>query len=145
MAFLVRSEDARKLFVDDWVCFYDSQSEAPEGIERFVMRPHAKVVFTKNEYSELDRLLDAKGHKRHVALRVSSFSALPALMRGTDIIIAMPRLISRTIMNGFPHCPLPVHMPDLSIYLVWHTSQNENPLNRWLRQELLQIVRQKRL
>jgi len=135
----------RRLFKDRWVCFYDTASGSPAEMKEFLRRPHAKVVFTSDERSALDRALEAEGHSRHIALRVSSFSALPNLMRGTDIIIAQPQHISKTIMRDFSQCPLPIMLPEFTVYLVWHTSQSENPLNRWLRQELLNIVRQLRL
>ena len=135
----------RKLFKDHWVCFYDPDSGSPELLQDYIARPHAKVVFTKDESSMLDQILEKMGYERHIALRVSSFSALPSLMRGTDIVIAQPRHISSTIMRNFSHCPLPVTLPEFTVYLVWHTGQNKNPLNQWVRQELIDIVRQKRL
>ncbi len=135
----------RILFKDTFVCFFDSGSGSPEQLADYLKRPHAKVVFTSDEISALDRVLNSKGLDRHIALRVASFSALPAMMRGTDIVIALPRLVSNTIMREFSHCPIPVVLPEFSVYLVWHTGQNTNPLNQWIRRELLQIVRDMKL
>jgi DNA-binding transcriptional LysR family regulator len=135
----------RKLFKDNWVCFYDPDSGSPEKLDDYLKRPHAKVVFTSDESSALDKMLESQSLSRHIALRVSSFSALPALMRGSDIVIALPYHIGDTIMRDFAHCPLPVSLPEFSVYLVWHTGQNANPLNEWIRQELVQIVRKLKL
>ena len=131
----------RKLFSDQWVCFYDPNTvSAPLTLEDYLSRPHAKVVFTENETSRIDKQLTSKGFTRHIALRVTQFSALPSLMHGTDIIIALPRYIGRTILHNFSHCPLAEKLPDLSFFLVWHIGKNEAPIHRWVRNLLFETV-----
>ena len=130
----------QKLFESEWACFFDPSAEPPLSLDHYLARPHAKVIFSKDEKSVIDVLLDDMGLKRRIALRVESFSALTSLMRGTDLVIALPRMISVGFLQGFSSCPLPFDVSPLSFYAVWHLGQNSSPYNQWLRDRLKKVV-----
>lgn len=132
----------RKLLKDDWVCFYDPDTPAPRTLQQYLARPHAKVVFTENEKSMIDALLEKKGKTRRIALRVSSFSALRGLMGGTDIIITLPRMSAKPFLTDFAVCPLPFNIPPLGFFMAWHLRDNLTPSHKWLRTHLTRIAKE---
>ena len=131
----------QKLFEDRWVCFYDPAFAAPLDMAQYVARPHAKVVFSDDEVSEIDRVLSAKGQSRRIALRVDSFSALSELMRGTEMVISLPQIIERSFMRRFASCGLPFELARLPFFMAWHMGQNLAPLHIWLRGQMRSVVR----
>lgn len=129
-----------RLFADDWVCFHDPSTAPPLSLAAYTARPHAKVVFSDDERSQIDDILLKKGLERRMALRIASFSALPSLMRGTDLVIALPRFIRLSFMRGFAHCPLPFAISPLSFHMAWHAGMANAPYHQWLRRIIKQIV-----
>lgn len=130
----------RKLFEDRWVCFYDPSTPAPTTLDQYLARRHAKVVFSEDERSMIDVLLHDMGKKRRIALRVESFSALASLMRGTDLVIALPQFSGNSFMSGFASCSLPFHLAPLKFYMSWHLGKNTSPYHQWLRARLVEIA-----
>ncbi len=128
----------KKLFDDDWVCFFDPSTPSPRTLQQYISRDHVKVVFSNDERSVIDVALAKLGKERRVALRVESFSALPSMMQGTDLIIALPKIIERSLMKGFSSCPLPLHIPALGFYLAWHLSKDLSPPHQWVRNMFIQ-------
>ena len=94
----------QKLFYQSMDLFLRSLNPSPLTLDQYVARPHAKVVFTDDERSEIDFILEDMNLTRRAALRVSSFSALPQLMRGTELIVTLPKFIEQTFMQEFASC-----------------------------------------
>ena len=130
----------QKLFASQWICFYDPSTPPPLTLDQYVARPHAKVVFTDDERSEIDLILTDMNLTRRAALRVSSFSALPQLMRGTELIVTLPKFIEQTFMREFSSCPLLFDLPPLPFFMAWHIGKNRSPYHRWLRANLKKVV-----
>lgn len=131
----------RKLFSDNWVCFFDPTSKPiPDTLASYLRRPHAKIIFTDNEKSQLDDILKSKNLSRRISLQVSRFYALPSLMRGTDLVVTLPSKIKQTIMSEFNTCKVPITIPTLSFYIVWHLRDKSTPLHRWIRNRIIQIA-----
>ena len=131
----------QKLFEDHWVCFYDASTPPPATLDQYLARPHVKIVFSTNEHSIIDAILEEQGKSRRIALRVASFSALSSMMRGTDLVIALPQRIETTFMRGFASCPLPFRVSPLSFYMTWHLETNKSGFHRWLRENLKNVVK----
>jgi DNA-binding transcriptional LysR family regulator len=90
----------------------------------------------------LDQVLAAHGIKRNVVGWVSSFSMLPHLIAGTDLLAAFPR----SLANRFSHMGIRVVEPpfplgkDFSVSMAWPARVHHNPPQRWLRKRIVEIV-----
>jgi DNA-binding transcriptional LysR family regulator len=124
----------QRLLADRWVCFFDaSVKPGPDSLKSYADRRHAKVVFAGNDRGVVEEILEARGIRRRVALRVPNFGALPGLMKGTDIIAVLPSRLRDTLMRGFDLCPCPIPLPELPYFMVWHLRHQRTPLHMWVR------------
>ncbi len=70
-------------------------SSTPMSLDEYCARPHVLVSHTANISSLADEWLAEIGRKRHVVLSVPQYSALPALLAGTDLIAGLGYRITR--------------------------------------------------
>jgi DNA-binding transcriptional LysR family regulator len=89
--------------------------------------------------AHIERLLTVRGITATGAVNAESFSAVPALVEGTDRIGFLPAGLARRLEPGFhvrvvdvPFLPEP-----LVECLYWHRSAQRDPAHQWLRQLLL--------
>ena len=62
----------------------------PLTLDEYCSRPHVLVSHTANVSGFADEWLAEIGRTRHVVLSVPQYSALPALLAGTDLIASLP-------------------------------------------------------
>ena len=131
----------RRLFQDRYRVFYDADCrDAPKSRADYLAADHATVVYEPRRSLDLDRHLAAHGFARRFRVTVPGFSALPAFIRGTDLLATAPGLLARRTMTGLSQCRPPVPCLDLSMYMIWHARYNQDRAHSWLRGELLDCV-----
>ena len=104
------------------------------------------MVYTVNERLDFDRRLEASGLHRDIAISVSSFSGVPAFLRGSDMLASMPSLLADDVVRGFASArvPLPSRaggLAKLPMLMVWHQRYHKDPAHLWLREQLEQTRR----
>lgn len=82
--------------------------------------------------------LSRQGLSRRVRLRCQHYFAACRVVSQSDLVLTMPghyaRIANQTFGNQI--LPLPVDMPPLDAYLYWHANVDNEPANRWLREQL---------
>ena len=127
----------KRLFEDHYCVFYDpAQRSAPQTRADYLAADHASVAYEANRGLDIDQQLLARGIARRFAVLVPSFSALPAFVRGTDLLVTAPTLLGRATLPGLAQCPVPVACPTMPMYLIWHARYQQDPAHRWLRTQL---------
>ncbi len=70
------------------------------------------------------------------AVRVSELLEIPTVVANTDLIgvfaSSMGALMRRQL--GLEVLPLPIELPELPIYMVWHETRRHDAAHRWLRE-----------
>ncbi|WP_338525839.1 LysR substrate-binding domain-containing protein [Pseudomonas batumici] len=113
-------------------------STTPLSLDEYCARPHVLVSHTANISSLADEWLAEIGRKRHVVLSVPQYSALPALLAGTDLIASLPDYTAAAMAASgllFDE-PLPFKVPNLDLSMVWLGIVDTDPAERWLRSRL---------
>jgi DNA-binding transcriptional LysR family regulator len=132
----------QRLFVDHYRVFYDAAVRpAPKSRAEYLAAEHATVLYEPRRSLDLDQHLAANGIDRRITLTVPGFSALPAFLRGTELIATAPRWLGRRTMTGLSQSRPPIPCPDLSMYMIWHARYQRDPAHSWLREQLLACVR----
>jgi DNA-binding transcriptional LysR family regulator len=132
----------QKIFEDEFLCFYDSEvTAAPKTLTDYLTRRHARIVFSSVETNPIDQMLAVQGYHRRVALQVPSFSGLPGLMKGTDLIAVLPSSIRNSIMHEFKTAPSPLPIDSMVFYQIWHKRDDDRPVHQWMRTFLRQTAR----
>jgi DNA-binding transcriptional LysR family regulator len=131
-------EDA-ELFTDDFVLLARPDHPAlarPLTIEAFAALPQAQVSPQGTRPGgPIDSALGGFGLTRHVALALTRFGTLPAVIAQSDLVACVPRALAD--LPGFTgpvrSHPLPFPSPTYALRMLWHRRHAADPAHRWLR------------
>lgn len=102
--------------------------------------PHVRVSFEGRTAGQVDGALAKDGLKRHVGVVVSSFLAVPHVLRATDALAILPGPFARKVERegGLALRALPpgVHFPQLVMSLAWPRAHETSTAMRWLREQI---------
>jgi len=103
-------------------------------LSRFAAGRHIHVGRGDGDRGLIDEALKPFGAERTVIAIVGGFSAALALVRGSDLIAAVPERFTQTLRAGMRSFDLPVTVPDITVSLLWHPRLDADPGHRWLRE-----------
>lgn len=131
----------RRLWNDRFGCFYDSAVRgAPKTLAEYRKGPHVGVSFLQNlDRKSIRDFLGEEG-RPNVSVSVPNFSGIAAFVRGGDMIATQPKAMGRKLMPDLACAELPFEAPELSIYLLWHKRYQSDPVHKWLRGEIDEVV-----
>lgn len=143
--FLVMGADApdgayrwRVLFEDRFVLIARHGHPAldgPLGAEAFARLPQALVSPRAEGFDgPVDVALGRAGLRRHVAVMLTNFMILPAVLVESDLVAAVPARFADlpAIRAQCGSRELPVDVPPFAMKLVWHATRDGDPALRWL-------------
>ena len=93
---------------------------------------------------QVDQQLAARGLQRRFAVTATAFSALPAFLRGTDLLATVPGLLDLHSFAGLASCEPPVPCPPMPMYAIWHVRYQQDEAHQWLRAQLDAVAAQLR-
>ncbi|CAH0239481.1 MULTISPECIES: LysR substrate-binding domain-containing protein [Pseudomonas] len=113
-------------------------SATPLTLDEYCARPHVLVSHTANVSGYADEWLAELGRTRQVVLSVPQYSALPALLAGTDLIASLPDYTAAAMAasGALFQEPFPFKTPTLDLSMVWLSHVDSDPAERWLRSRL---------
>ncbi|CAG8863408.1 HTH-type transcriptional regulator LeuO [Pseudomonas fluorescens] len=132
---VLRTMQARVLRAD--------KSSRPLTLDEFCERPHVQVSPTANIHGIADDWLKDIGRSRNVVLSIPQFSSLPAILAGTDLLACCPDYAAHA-MAGWGNLqaePLPFQTLPLELAMVWLSTTDSDPAERWLRGRLEHYMR----
>jgi LysR family transcriptional activator of mexEF-oprN operon len=127
---VLRTMQARVLRAD--------KSAQPLSLEEFCLRPHVQVSPTANTQGVVDDWLKEIGHSRNVVLSVPQFSSLPAILADTDLLACCPDYAAEAMARwgNLQAETLPFDTVPLELAMVWLSTTDSDPAERWLRGRL---------
>lgn len=116
--------------------------DGPITLAQFGDASHLRVSPVESaRIGPLERALQAQGLRRHVAMAISSYLLAPALLRASDLVGLVPRILLDFDGAGLIAAPPPFAFPPLVAKLGWHPRNRNDAGHRWLRETILSIVR----
>ena len=85
----------------------------------------------------MDLALGKMGVQRRVALRSQHYLMASQVLQQTDMVMTVPERFARR--HQLRHQPLPVEVPPLETHLYWHESTDQDPANRWMREQIIEL------
>ena len=78
----------------------------------------------------------------HVAVRVSELLEIPTVVASTDLLGFMPLSIGSLLEKrlGLRVLALPLELPVVPVYMIWHEARRHDAAHLWLRQVVMQAV-----
>lgn len=134
------------LFPERYVCLLGASHPRIRGstmsLEEFLAERHVVVSSPFSVHQNVEELLAERGVRRQAALRIPSFTTLPAIIGGSDLLVTLPSSLAK-VFRGFEALralELPVPLPRFEIRVVWHARQQANPANAWFRKTVVEAL-----
>ncbi|WP_428035330.1 LysR family transcriptional regulator [Amphritea sp.] len=129
------------------VCMMSADNPLAMGdltLERYLSASHGLVSMTGKGPGHVDDRLAEMGHKRHLALRLSNFMTAADFCETSDLLFVLPEIVARRIALGrnIALKPVPVELlvSPINFFLYWHERYHRDPMCRWIRQRVLQVL-----
>jgi DNA-binding transcriptional LysR family regulator len=131
----------KRLFEDRYVVFFDSNARsAPASRAEWLAAEHVSVRYADGRTLDLDEWLLARGIQRRIVVTMPGFAGLAAMLRGGPWLAAAPSRVGQGVLRGLAQAPLPLTVPRMPMYAVWHVRRQEDAAHRWVRAALDAVV-----
>ena len=134
----------RILNKENYLCIFNADLvgvTAPISLDDYVRIPHLLTSLVESAHGVVDDALAKIGRKRVIALTSPRFSAMPFVVRQAPVIATMHSRLARFFAEsmGLTVSPAPIALPDVSISMIWHSSNDDVPSQRWLRETIVAL------
>ncbi|MBS0520836.1 MAG: LysR family transcriptional regulator [Proteobacteria bacterium] len=112
-------------------------------LAKYLALQHVMVTSRRLGPAPEDLALGQDGRHRRVRLRCRSYAAAFRIVEQTDFVLTMPERYAGLLASGSRTrvFSMPIEMPTLDVHLYWHETMDADPANRWLRDQLLAVLR----
>ncbi len=130
---------SQALFEDRQVCLVrKGHPLLQEGmtLKGYAASSHALLSITGRGGSRIDDVLTEHGLKRSIALRITHFMTISAVIAATDLIITVPEQLAKQVMTDeLMLLPLPEELqtPPFTVSQIWHERFTQDAAHQWLR------------
>ncbi|MGW7267460.1 LysR family transcriptional regulator [Streptomyces sp. NPDC054842] len=109
--------------------------DGPLTLEDYASAEHITVSRRGRLRDPLDDALEARGMSRRVVAAAPTNATALQFVRHHDLVVAVPELVSRPLLEGLGLVvrPLPLPMPGIPVHLAWHRRYDNDPAHAWLR------------
>ncbi len=137
----------RPLFSDRLIGIARAEHELfdrPLSLERFCDFNHVALEPGEGAtmYNALiDGAMRSAGVQRRIALSKPTFMGVPFLISQTNLIATIPERIAQRFTDISPIRLFepPLKLEPINVVLMWHDRTHNNPLHRWLRDQIAQV------
>jgi DNA-binding transcriptional LysR family regulator len=112
-------------------------------LDTYLAQDHILVSSRRYGPSLVDAELNRKGKKRRIVLRCQNYFAACRAVSETDMLLTMPEHYAAMLNSRFSNrlYPFPLKsLQTLDIHMYWHESAENDPPNRWLREQIKKVV-----
>jgi DNA-binding transcriptional LysR family regulator len=112
-------------------------------LDTYLRQDHILVSSRRLGPSLVDAELNRGGRKRRIVLRCQHYFAACQVVSETDMLLTIPQHYAETLNAGFNNRlhPFPLKsLQQLEIHMYWHESTENDPPNRWLREQIKKVV-----
>jgi len=116
-------------------------------LDTYLAQRHIQVSSRRHGPSLIDIELSRRGLHRQVFLRSQHNLTACMVVSKTDMLLTLPephaQLLNMGMANPGPMnrvYPFPLPAPRLEAHLYWHASVENDPANRWLREEIEKVL-----
>ncbi|WP_323847262.1 LysR family transcriptional regulator [Microbulbifer magnicolonia] len=106
-------------------------------LEQYLQLEHIHVSSRRSGPGLVDIALNKLGRRRNIKLRVQHYRVAPLVVLRTDLALTVPA----SLANQYPAqlFELPFQIPQMDWHLLWHKNQHDDPANKWLRGQLIEL------
>ena len=121
--------------------FYDSTvRKPPKTWKQFAESRYVEVRFSDTESSLMALPSIDTSTMGPPTISVPNFSSLAPMIKGTDRVTIQLAAMKLGLLKDLASAPLPFKTNTLTLFLVWHRRENDDPAHQWLRQKIIGTV-----
>ncbi|WP_170529364.1 LysR family transcriptional regulator [Ruegeria arenilitoris] len=121
--------------------FYDAERrDPPADWAAYCTSDHVEVRFPDGRNARAVMRGVDQSQIRPPTVTLPHFNAIPAFVKGSDLISTDTALMKRGPLAALDCAPLPFDCQPVSIYMVWHQRFANDPAHRWLRGQIAAIA-----
>jgi DNA-binding transcriptional LysR family regulator len=108
----------------------------------YLQQQHVLVSSRRSGPALEDLELARRGMQRRIRLRCQHYFTACRVVHDTDLVLTMPAQLADVTNRSFKNAirPFPIASPKLDAYLYWHANVDADPANRWLREQIAEVV-----
>jgi len=133
-----------KLMEDRYVCAmrHGHPLAKPKlNLDEYLSLTHIQISTRRSGLGYVDLSLGKMGLQRKIALRSQHYLMASNVVQQTDMVVTVPERFARH--HNLHFVDLPVNdVPKLETHLYWHESTDQDPANRWMREQLIELCQQ---
>ncbi|MFE7542103.1 LysR family transcriptional regulator [Streptomyces platensis] len=117
-------------------------TEGPLSLERYAAAEHLTVSRRGRLHDQIDDALTTCGNERRVVAAGPTAAFALQLALGSDLVVTLPDAVTRAARDqlGLVTLPLPLQLPDVPLYLLWHQRYDDDRAHTWLRETAAETV-----
>jgi DNA-binding transcriptional LysR family regulator len=138
----------RILFQEHYVCMVNARHSVARQSrfdkKDFLRSSHALVGTEGTGHVLAEKLLTQLRPEGRVVLRVPHFLTIPLIVAQNDLIVTVPSRLGMAIRThpDIRLLPYPETIPSFPVSICWHSREEMNPENRWLRESFMKLFRE---
>lgn len=133
----------QRLMMHGFSCMLRSGHPAAKSLTKTLFSELEHVVVDNPIRSQelVDHFLDRRGIFRKVKMRTTHYLTLPAIVAATDLVATVPAAVGRVFadLGQIELVEPPYDIPKFPIQQHWHKRYDQDPRNRWLREQLAKL------
>lgn len=132
-----------KLLEDRYVCAMrrgHPMAKDKVSVEEYLSLSHIHISSRRSGLGMVDLALGKMGQQRKIGLRSQHYMMATQVIQQTDMAVTVPERFARR--HDLHQVPLPVEIPPLETHIYWHESTDQDPANRWMREQMIEIAQQ---
>ncbi|MGN5593616.1 LysR family transcriptional regulator [Stutzerimonas nitrititolerans] len=132
-----------KLLEDNYVCAMRRGHPLAKdklSVEEYLSLSHVHISSRRSGLGMVDLALGKMGLQRKIALRSQHYMMATQVIQHTDMAVTVPERFAHR--HDLHQAALPVDIPPLETHIYWHESTDQDPANRWMREQMIEIAQQ---
>ncbi|OMH25542.1 LysR family transcriptional regulator [Motiliproteus sp. MSK22-1] len=111
-------------------------------LDQYLQADHLMVSLSGEAQGIVDNILAQQGLKRRIAMTINYFSLIPPILKDSNLVCVTPQsVVARAIRaKELVLVPLSFEIEPVPISLLWHSRQDRDPGNIWMRQLISQFA-----
>ncbi|MBN2993653.1 LysR family transcriptional regulator [Pseudomonas cedrina subsp. fulgida] len=134
-----------KLMEDRYVCAmrkgHPMAGKDKLTLDDYLALTHIHISSRRNGLGHVDLALGKMGIQRKIALRSQHYLMASQVLQQTDMVMTVPERFARRHDLHWFHLPVN-DVPAVETHLYWHESTDQDPANRWMREQMIELCQQ---
>ncbi|APE02577.1 LysR family transcriptional regulator [Alteromonas mediterranea] len=145
-ALVPTSSDIRSQFICEEtfvvVCGPTNRYLENPSVKNYSVAQHVLVSLKDSKLDTVDLALAQHNLHRKISLQCEHYFAAINVVSRCDLLLTMPTRFAQQFRNKFDIeiSPLPFEVPPLPVHMYWHKNADEDLVNIWMREKLLEVA-----